>query len=71
MRTALISGCAARLATRKHLAARSRYVGLLTLLIPLSQNAMVGVSFPSDLWERLPVLEVTFLDGGGVRRRPP
>jgi hypothetical protein len=33
--TALVSGCAARSATRKHLAARSRYVGLLTLLIPL------------------------------------
>jgi hypothetical protein len=34
-RTALVAGCTACSATRKHLAARSRDVGLLTLLIPL------------------------------------
>ena len=33
-KTALVSGCSARSAARKHLAARSQYAGALTLLIP-------------------------------------
>ena len=62
----MFSGCAARSATRKHLAARSRYVGLLTLLIPLRRERLRrGFRSLAIYWERLPVVEVAFVVGGG------